>query len=117
MRRHLRREQSPCRRAARCAEIVKAEAGTLTRMHWSTSLEVGKRESASPVPAVVGPQQREKRSVLGDGQKLSVAIGPACRGEGEAKYPDFSYKLIRHVRSSWRLVLRGEYPRKRYTEI
>jgi hypothetical protein len=93
---HFRLQQRHELRAARFAQIMEREAGTLTRMHRRITLHVRQSESALAVAAVSGAEQREERGVLGDGQYLPITPSPASGCEIKGKDANFSYKWICH---------------------
>jgi hypothetical protein len=101
--RHFGLEQGDGIRASGFAKIVQGETRALARIHRSTSLKVRKPKVAFTVAAIGGPQQREKRRVLGDGHKLTVAKRPSLGSKVEREYPYLGYKRICHVTSSWQM--------------
>ena len=93
---NFRLQQRDCLGTARFAQIVKGEPWSLAGVHRRISLQVRESKVRFAVAAVSGAEQRKQRGVLGDGQDLPIAKGPAFRREIERKYSDFSYKWIGH---------------------
>jgi hypothetical protein len=68
--------------------------GTLALAPRYRTLEVGQREIARAVAAVLGAEQREQRGVLRDGQNLPLAKCPADWREVECKQSNFGDKWV-----------------------
>jgi hypothetical protein len=82
-------QQSHCCRAARFAQVVQRQTGTLTGMHWPIALHIRQRKRRFTVAAVGGAKEGEERGVLRDRQDLPIAKRPALGREVEGKDADF----------------------------
>src|SRR5262249_26097453 len=94
MDRHFRLQERDILFAPDFAKIAQAQARSLAGVHRRRTLKIGQRESAFTVTAVCGPEQREQRRVLADGQQLPVTERPAKRSKISAKDSDFGYELV-----------------------
>jgi hypothetical protein len=74
------------------AEVVIRETGALARLRRVPAAQVGEGEVRLAVAAVGRAEQREERGVLRDRQDLSVAEGPALRGEVVGNEADLTEK-------------------------
>src|ERR1043165_849235 len=114
--RHFRNQQGNGLLSTGLAKIIQRQTWSLAGMHRRIAHHVRKRESAFPVAAIRCSEKRKQRSVLADGQQLSVAHRPAFGREVEWKNSDFSNKRISHV-SLLLLVLRWENSLQRDDEV
>ena len=69
-----------------------SSALALTDRHATT--QVRQRKGGGAIATVGGPQQREERGVLRDGQELAVAKRPSFGREIEGENADFSNKWV-----------------------
>ena len=88
-------------RTAGFTQVVQGKAGTLTRVHGSATLQVGKSKVGFPIPPVGGPQEREQRCVLAEREELPIAPGPTPGSKVKGKNPDFRDKRVGHNSLGW----------------
>jgi len=96
VRRDLCRLQGHSLDASGRTQQVRRKSGPLAEMDRDPALKVGKREGGLAIAAISGPEQREKRRVLCDGQKLSIAKCPTLGREIESHQGDLTDKRVLH---------------------
>src|SRR5215471_10236875 len=94
MGRYLGFEERHRVRASGFSEIVQGKSGPLAWMHRRVALHVRESKIGLAVSSICGPQQREQRRVLAEGQDLAITKGPALRRKVEWKDSDFRDKWI-----------------------
>ena len=92
--RHFGICQGDCWRASNFAESAVCKPRTTTCHEWNPALKVGQAEGGSPIPAIIGSQNREKGCVLAYEQELPIAKSPAYRGKIACKYAYFGDKWV-----------------------